>query len=45
MGGKLAGDLFAVIKVMVPGNVDEQSRKLIEEFQSRNPSNPREGLW
>ena len=44
-GGKPAGDLFAVLKVTVPRNIDEQSRKLIEEFQSRNPSNPREGLW
>jgi curved DNA-binding protein len=43
--GKTQGDLFVAIKVVVPKGVDEQSRKLIEEFQTRNPSNPRAGLW
>jgi len=44
-GGKTAGDLFVVLKVVVPKNIDESSRKLIEDFQARNPSNPRAGLW
>ena len=44
-GGKPAGDLFVVLKVVVPRTVDEESRKLIEDFQARNPSNPRAGLW
>lgn len=44
-GGKSAGDLFAIIKIAAPKGVDDQSRKLIEEFQERNPSNPRAGLW
>lgn len=44
-GGKHPGDLFVVIKVVVPKSVDEESRKLIEEFQTRNPTNPRAGLW
>jgi DnaJ-class molecular chaperone len=44
-GGKTPGDLFVVVKVVVPKTIDEESRKLIEQFQSRNPSNPRGGLW
>jgi DnaJ-class molecular chaperone len=44
-GGKPPGDLFVAIKIVVPKGVDDESRKLIEEFQTRNPSNPRAGLW
>jgi DnaJ-class molecular chaperone len=44
-GGKPAGDLFAVLKIVVPKQVDEASRQLIEDFAKRNPSNPRSGLW
>lgn len=44
-GGKTAGDLFVVLKVVVPKTVDEESRRLIAEFSERNPSNPRAGLW
>jgi curved DNA-binding protein len=44
-GGKLAGDLFVVLKVVVPKNIDETSRKLIQEFAERNPQQPRIGLW
>ena len=39
------GDLYLVIKVVVPPQVDEESRQLIEQFAARNPSNPRQGLW
>jgi DnaJ-class molecular chaperone len=39
------GDLFAVLKVVVPKSVDEESRRLIEQFADRNPSDPRRGLW
>jgi curved DNA-binding protein len=44
-GDRPAGDLFAVLKVVVPKAVDEEGRRLIEEFASRNPSDPRRGLW
>jgi DnaJ-class molecular chaperone len=44
-GGKPEGDLLLVIKIVVPKNVDETSRKLISEFAERNPQNPREGTW
>jgi DnaJ-class molecular chaperone len=44
-GGKPAGDLFVILKIVVPKTIDEQSRELIREFGKRNPANPREGLW
>jgi DnaJ-class molecular chaperone len=44
-GGKPAGDLFLVLKIVVPKNVDETSRRLIAEFAARNPMHPRDGLW
>lgn len=40
-----AGDLFVVIKVVVPKAIDEESRRLIEQFAERNPQTPRAGLW
>jgi curved DNA-binding protein len=43
--GKPAGDLFVVLKIVVPKNIDAASRRLIEEFSERNPQNPRAGLW
>jgi curved DNA-binding protein len=44
-GGHPAGDLYVVLKVVVPRSVDEPSRRLIREFGERNPMHPREGLW
>ncbi|MBY0395669.1 MAG: J domain-containing protein, partial [Thermoleophilia bacterium] len=44
-GGKPEGDLFVVLKVVVPRNVDDESKRLIKEFGERNPQNPRDGLW
>ncbi|RUL87136.1 DnaJ C-terminal domain-containing protein [Tautonia sociabilis] len=44
-GDQPAGDLYAVLKVVVPKAVDDESRRLIEEFARRNPSDPRRGLW
>jgi DnaJ-class molecular chaperone len=44
-GGKPEGDLFVVLKLVVPKTIDAASRRLIEEFAERNPSNPRVGLW
>ncbi|MCA1686017.1 MAG: DnaJ domain-containing protein [Planctomycetia bacterium] len=43
--GKPEGDLFVVLKVVVPRTVDDESRRLIREFGDRNPVRPREGLW
>ena len=39
-----AGDLFVVLQIEVPKEADEESRKLIEEFEARNPVTLREGL-
>jgi DnaJ-class molecular chaperone len=40
-----AGDLLVVVRVVVPRSVDEESRRLIEQFAERNPQTPRAGLW
>jgi DnaJ-class molecular chaperone len=44
-GSKPEGDLFIVLKVVVPKGVDDESRRLIQQFADRNPSRPRDGLW
>ena len=44
-GSQAAGDLFVVLKVVVPKNVDDESQRLIREFEEKNPLRPREGLW
>jgi DnaJ-class molecular chaperone len=44
-GGKGEGDLFLLLKVVVPKNLDDVSRKLIQDFAERNKQNPRAGLW
>jgi len=43
--GKPEGDLYVVLKVVVPKTVDAASRQLIQQFAERNPFNPRAGLW
>ena len=43
--GKAEGDLFVVLKIVVPKTIDAASRHLIQEFSERNPQNPRAGLW
>jgi curved DNA-binding protein len=43
--GKPGGDLFVVLKIVVPKNIDADSRRLIEEFSERNPQTPRAGMW
>ncbi|MHC4877446.1 MAG: DnaJ C-terminal domain-containing protein [Planctomycetota bacterium] len=42
---KQRGDLFAVLKIVVPKELDEESRRLLEEFSERNPTDPRARLW
>lgn len=44
-GDKPEGDLYLVLKVVVPKNIDETSRTLIADFAERNPMHPREALW
>ena len=40
-----AGDMFVVLKVVVPKNVEEPGRELIRQFAELHPQRPREGLW
>ncbi len=40
-----AGDLMIVIKVVVPKSVDDEGRRLIEQFAERTRQDPRAGLW
>lgn len=42
---KPQGDLFVVVKVVVPKKVDDRSKELIREFAELNPMDPRAGLW
>jgi curved DNA-binding protein len=35
-------DLIAVIRILVPRNLDDESRELIERFAALNPSDPRD---
>ena len=35
------GDLYVKIKVVVPANVDDESKELIRQFGEKNPLNPR----
>jgi DnaJ-class molecular chaperone len=44
-GGKPDGDLFVQLRIVVPRNIDETSRKLIQQFAEHNRQNPRAGLW
>ncbi len=39
--GIAGGDLYVVVKIVVPKNIDSRSRELIEEFNRLNPLNPR----
>jgi curved DNA-binding protein len=41
--GIAGGDLFAVLKVVVPKKIDDRSRELMEEFAKLNPQSPRAG--
>jgi curved DNA-binding protein len=43
--GKPEGDLYVVLKVMVPKSIDAESRQLIQRFADRNPLDPRAGSW
>ena len=45
VGDKPEGDLFVTLKIVVPKNVDDTSRKLVEDFAERNPQRLRDGLW
>jgi len=39
------GDLYIIPKIVAPKNVDDESKRLIEQFAERNPASPRENRW
>jgi DnaJ-class molecular chaperone len=41
--GIKGGDQYVEIKIVVPPNIDERSKKLMEEFAQHNPHMPRSG--
>jgi DnaJ-class molecular chaperone len=43
-GGGERGDQFIELKVVVPRQVDDKSKELIQEFAQRNPQDPRAAL-
>jgi DnaJ-class molecular chaperone len=44
-GSRTEGDLFVQPRIVVPRPIDDESRRLIEQFAARNPARPRDGLW
>jgi curved DNA-binding protein len=44
-GGKPDGDLLVILKIVVPKNLDDVSRRLVREFGEKNLQRPRDGLW
>jgi DnaJ-class molecular chaperone len=39
--GSGRGDMFVVIKIVVPKTITTESKKILEDFQGKNPYNPR----
>lgn len=44
-GDKPAGDLYVITKIVVPKNLDDETKAKIEELKSALNTRPREGLW
>jgi DnaJ-class molecular chaperone len=42
---KARGDQFVVIKIVVPKNVNDRAKELLQELDREAPVNPRAGLW
>ncbi len=40
----IAGDLIVELRIQLPGSIDEESKKLIEQFDQHNPISVRDGL-
>lgn len=39
------GDFYVTAQVTIPEGIDQVSKDLLAEFERRNPTNPRRGLW
>ena len=44
-GDKPAGDMYVVMKIVVPKSIDEAARARVEEIKQALNTRPREGLW
>ena len=42
--GETPGDLYAVVKIVIPKTIEESSKKAIEQFEAANPLTPRRDL-
>jgi curved DNA-binding protein len=42
---KTRGDQYVVIKIVVPKNVNDRAKELLQELDREAPVNPRAGLW
>lgn len=42
---KERGDLFVVLRIVAPKQLDDRSKELLEELAELQSENPREGLW
>ncbi len=42
---KTPGDQFVVVKIVLPKEVNERAKKLLQELQEAAPYSPRAGLW
>lgn len=43
--GKPPGDQYVEIRIVVPQQIDDDSKKLVEKFDEQNRVDPRAGLW
>jgi DnaJ-class molecular chaperone len=43
--GKGRGDQLVIAKVVVPKDLNDKARELLEEFRAAAPQSPRAGLW
>jgi len=44
VGSLPAGDLYAVIQIRVPRNLDDEGRQAVERLKPYEPAEPRKGL-
>ena len=42
--GSGKGDLFVRIQVLLPDQMDEESKEIVRELESRNPTSPRANM-
>lgn len=40
-----AGDLFVMLRIVVPRTLDDEARRAVETLAAHDPTRPRDGLW